>query len=111
MQLLNLTEPFQVVGIDILKPLPRTGRGNMYLVVVMDRFTRWPELKAVGDITAETLCGCVCGEGHLGAWMPSAGLVWSGSQFTSQFFRRIAMSLGIANLYTTAYHPQTNGQV
>ena len=41
-QLFSSTEPFQVVGIDLLGPLPKTSKGNSHVVVMVDLFTRWP---------------------------------------------------------------------
>ena len=34
---------FQHVHIDLMGPLPEV-RGNKYLLTIMDRFTRWPEV-------------------------------------------------------------------
>jgi hypothetical protein len=35
----------------------------------------------------------------------------NGTQFTAKFFLEVCRELGIANVFTTASHPQTNGQV
>lgn len=37
------------VAIDILGPFPHTPRGNRYVVVALDYFTKWPEAVAVPD--------------------------------------------------------------
>ena len=42
---------------------------------------------------------------------PSYLLSDNGAQFTAKFFQHVCNILGIRNLYTTTYHPQTNGQV
>ena len=34
----------------------------------------------------------------------------NGGQFTSKYFATICENLGIRNLYTSTYHPETNGQ-
>ncbi|GFY27539.1 hypothetical protein TNCV_2071571 [Trichonephila clavipes] len=39
----NVGAPFERIAFDILGPLPRTS-GNKYLLVVMDYFTKWPEV-------------------------------------------------------------------
>ena len=36
-------EPLERVAIDILGPLPRTEKGNKYIVIISDYFTRWIE--------------------------------------------------------------------
>ena len=35
----------------------------------------------------------------------------NGSQFISKLFQEICRLLGLKNLFTSTYHPQTNGQV
>ena len=41
LQLVMVGYPLQLVAVDILGPLPHTPRGNRYLLVVADYFTRW----------------------------------------------------------------------
>ena len=36
--------PFEHIGIDIVGPLPRTLRGNRYIVVAVDYLTKYPEV-------------------------------------------------------------------
>ena len=43
-----------MLAMDFLE-LPVTPRGNRYVLVVSDYFTRWPEAFAVPDQTAETV--------------------------------------------------------
>ncbi|KAK4314495.1 hypothetical protein Pmani_014200 [Petrolisthes manimaculis] len=42
--------------VDIAEPLPRTDKGNRYIFVVMDYFTKWPEAYAILDQEAATCC-------------------------------------------------------
>ncbi|KAJ8946223.1 hypothetical protein NQ318_013034 [Aromia moschata] len=47
--------PFERVAVDILGPLPVTDRGNKYLMVVMDYFSKWPEAVPLPNQEAETV--------------------------------------------------------
>ena len=38
--LYNTGEPMERVAIDILGPLPETGRGNKYILIAMDYFSK-----------------------------------------------------------------------
>src|SRR5215211_2026588 len=46
--------PFYQIGIDFVRPLPRTQRGKKYIIVAMDYLTKWPEARAVSEATAES---------------------------------------------------------
>ena len=59
LQLFSATEPFQIFGIDLLGPFLRSLRGNIYAVVMLDRSTRWPELAAIPNATAEAVADAV----------------------------------------------------
>lgn len=111
LQLFSATRPFEVVGIDIFGPLPRSAKGNRYVVVMVDRFSRWTELAPVPDITAVTVADAVVEHIVLRHGCPSQLLSDRGSQFMSKLFRRMSERLGIKKVFTSAYHPQTNGQV
>jgi hypothetical protein len=44
-------------------------------------------------------------------WTPAIRADRHGAQFASKFFLAVCRELGIAKVFTTAYHPQANGQV
>ncbi|CAC5409373.1 Transposon Ty3-G Gag-Pol polyprotein,Transposon Ty3-I Gag-Pol polyprotein,Retrovirus-related Pol polyprotein from transposon 297 [Mytilus coruscus] len=43
LQQYNVGAPFERIGIDILGPLPKSTRGNKFLLVIGDYFTKWME--------------------------------------------------------------------
>ncbi|GFS87899.1 retrovirus-related Pol polyprotein from transposon 412 [Trichonephila clavipes] len=55
----NVGAPFERIAFDILGPLPRTASGNKYLRVVMDYFTKWPEVYPIPDQEAPTVAEAV----------------------------------------------------
>ncbi|GFX51321.1 retrovirus-related Pol polyprotein from transposon 412 [Trichonephila clavipes] len=55
----NVGAPFKRIAFDILGPLPRTASGNKYLLVVMDYFTKWPEVYPIPDQEAPTVAEAV----------------------------------------------------
>jgi len=44
--------PFYQVGIDFVGPLLITPRGNRYIIVAIDLFTKWSESRAVAEANA-----------------------------------------------------------
>ncbi|CAF1205235.1 unnamed protein product [Adineta steineri] len=50
-----VSEPWYTVGIDITGPLPKTRRGNRFILVVVDYFTKWVELFLLQSTKATTI--------------------------------------------------------
>ena len=46
-------ELFSKIRIDIVGPLPITAKGNRYIVVATDYFTKWPEAEAISEATGK----------------------------------------------------------
>lgn len=46
---------WELVGIDVVGPLPTTENGNKYLITLCDLFSRWPEAAAVPDKSADSV--------------------------------------------------------
>jgi hypothetical protein len=44
--------PWQKVAIDLVGPMPVTARGNRWILVLSDHFTRWQDALALPDATA-----------------------------------------------------------
>ena len=103
--------PLQRVGMDIMGPLPVTPRGNRYILVVGDYFTKWYEAFPLPDIRAETVAGYfvngfVCRYGA-----PHSLHTDQGAQFKSNLFKSLCTMLDIHKTRTTPYHPQSDGLI
>ena len=103
------TDRFRTVHIDIVGPMERSKRGSLYIVTMMDRFSRWLEAVPVRNITATNIAivfykNWVCRFG-----VPDNLISDQGTQFESYVFKETLNRLGITRCRTTAYHPQTNG--
>ncbi|GFT19863.1 retrovirus-related Pol polyprotein from transposon 412 [Trichonephila clavipes] len=55
LQLYNVEAPFERISFDILGPLPRSSDDNNNVLVVMDYFTKWPEVYPNSDQEASTV--------------------------------------------------------
>jgi hypothetical protein len=51
----NVRAPFERVAIDIAGPFPQSDRGNRYLLISMDYFTKWPEVYSISNQEASTV--------------------------------------------------------
>jgi hypothetical protein len=73
------------MGVDILRPFPRAVGGYRFLLVAIDKFTKWPEATSVVSIAQGAvvafLMSIVCR-----FRVPSRIITDNGTQFTSQLF-------------------------
>ena len=102
-----LDEPFQKVAMDIVGPLPRSGSGNKYVLVICDYATRYPEavpMKAIdAKSVAEELVKIFTRVG-----LPEEILTDQGSNFTGQLLAEMYRLLHVHSTRTSPYHPQTD---
>ena len=102
--------PFEQIALDILK-LPVTPRGNQYVLLIEDYFTKWVEAFPLERTAAPSVAQCV-----LNGWIARFGCPFTilsdqGSEFRSKLFKSLTTMLQIRKLRTSAYHPRTDGMV
>ena len=104
------TQRFSHVHIDLIGPLP-IAHSYRYCLTMIDRFTRWPEVYPLEDITAESVIFAL-----LASWISRFGSPQTitsdrGAQFTSHLFKNFMKVFGIQHNFTTSWHPASNGLV
>ena len=107
------SQPGQMVSFDLLGPLPKTHRGNTYILLMVDLFSRHAEAYALTkeEKTAEG-CADILVHDYIPRWgCPHTLLSDRGTEFTARVARVVYDMLGAVKRYTSAYHPQTNGMV
>ena len=103
--------PLERVAIDIFGPLPRSKRGNRYILVVMDYFTKWAEAYPLRNQEAETVATIIVEQFVCRYGVPLSLHSDQGTNFESKVFQTMCRLLGINKTRTTAYHPQSDGLV
>jgi len=111
LKLFPAKRPLDDVAIDIMGPLPKTTHGKLYILVMMDRYSKLCRLAAMTNVRAETIARAFVEEWAFTYGPPKTLLSDNGKQFISKLFQDSCRVLGIKNRYTTTYHPQANGQV
>ena len=99
------------IAIDFTGPLPETTSYNRYIMVVSDYFTKFTEAYALPNITARTAAGVLVREFICRWGAPRQIHTDQGAQFESQLFQEVCALLGIEKTRTSAFRPQSDGQV
>ena len=110
LKLFPATRPLESLAINILGPFPKTKAGERFLLVITDRFTKLTQVVALRTVTAYTVAVAFCDAWVFKYGVPRSLLSDNRPPFDAKFFRSTCRVLGVTNLYTSAYHPQTNGQ-
>ena len=95
-------QPFERLAMDLMGPLPTSVAANKHILVVIDYFTKWAELFALPDATAETVAERLLEDVISIFGMPEYLHTDQGSQFESAVFQQLCTR-------TTPYHPQSDG--
>jgi len=109
--LFQATEPLTELSVDIFGSIPASKKGNRFMLVITDRFAKLTKCVPLRRITAMSVASAIIDACVSSYGPPDRILSDQGPQFMSSFFMAVMKMLGIETVRTTAYHPQTNGQV
>ncbi|GJZ09100.1 reverse transcriptase domain-containing protein [Tanacetum coccineum] len=106
---IQVCEIFDVWGIDFMGPFP-SSKGNKYILVAVDYLSKWVEAKALPTNDARVVCKFLKSLfARFGA--PRAIISDRGTHFCNDQFAKVMLKYGVTHRLSTAYHPQTSGQV
>ncbi|GJV19001.1 reverse transcriptase domain-containing protein [Tanacetum coccineum] len=106
---IQVCEIFDVWGIDFMGPFP-SSRGNKYILVAVDYLSKWVEAKALPTNDARVVVKILKSLfARFGT--PRAIISDRGTHFCNDQFAKVMLKYGVTHRLSTAYHPQTSGQV
>ena len=105
------SHPMQRVHIDIIGPLPRTKKGNSYIMTVQCAYTKWAEAYPLRNQRASTCARVLINDWIYRYGVPDSIHTDQGTNFESNLFQEMCDVLEIKKTRTTPYHPAGNGQV
>ncbi|GBB92557.1 hypothetical protein RclHR1_20220003 [Rhizophagus clarus] len=108
---IEVKEPFYQIGIDFVELLKVTKRGNKYIIVAMDYFTKYPEAKAVKKDNAKTVADFIYEDIICRHELPQKIISDRGSHFKNKMIEELIKKFNIKHKFSTSYYPQTNGLV
>lgn len=104
----DVERPWQRVYVDFLGPYPRSKSGNVYLFVVLDKFTKFVLLKPMAKATASNSIKYIESELFHLFGVPESLLSDNGNQFRSKEFGSFLKRYGVTHITTATHSPQAN---
>ena len=104
-----MTEPFEVVAMDIVGPMPKGKGGCIYLLTLIDMASKWPEAIPLRSTTSKAVAGLSELISRVG--IPLQVLSDQGSQFMGSIMAKLCKDLSIEQIRIAPYHPEGNGTI
>ena len=104
------TYPFEPVHIDLVTGLP-VSRGFCAILVIIDKFSKWPEFVPLTDLTEDTVWRAFRDHWLLRYGTCNRLVSDNGGQFVAYVWSKLLVALRVQSITTSAYHPAANGQV
>lgn len=102
--------PFSSISMDFIEQLP-TSNNYTAILVVVDRLTKLAIfIPTTNEVTAEGLASLYLHHVWRHHGLPESIISDRGSEFNSRFWKSLTRLLDINQIFSTAYHPQTDGQ-
>ena len=107
----NVGHRWERVAMDLLDMSVTTSRGNRYVLVMVDCFTRWTEAFPLPDKTAQSVADAFFNQVVCRFGMPSVIHSDQGREFENRIMQELCLLGGAHKTRTTPYHPESDGMV
>lgn len=99
---------FERISIDLTGPHCRSRRGNVYILTVVDSFSKWAEAFAIRNKEAETVARTLVEHVYCRFGCPLELLSDNGLEVHGTIMKEVCRLLQIDKLNTSVYKPSTN---
>ena len=103
--------PLDRVHLDILGPLFVSEKGNRYILLIVDQFTKWVEICPIPEQSAETVVKQFFESFIVRLGVPLEVHTDQGRNFEGNLFKAFCKLMETTKTRTTPYRPSANGQV
>jgi len=103
--------PWERLGVDITGLHPKSSRGHVYILTVMDYSTKWADAFPIRNQEASTIAKVLVERVFAYFNTPLQILTDQGSNFQSELFVKLLKRLEVDQVRTSPYKPSTNGLI
>lgn len=102
--------PFERWAVDVIGPLPKTKKKNVYIITMIDLFTKWAEARAVPDQKSHRVIDFLKDTFNRFGY-PKDLIHDQGSNFMGRETQEFLNNSSIRSCNTSGYRPMSNGMV
>ncbi|XP_071702765.1 uncharacterized protein [Rutidosis leptorrhynchoides] len=106
---IQVCEVFDIWGIDFMGPFPKS-HNNLYILIAIDYVSKWAEAQALPTNDARVVVNFLK-RLFTRFGTPKALISDRGTHFCNNQLEKVLKRYGVTHKISTAYHPQTSGQV
>ena len=99
---------FEIIAVDLFGPLPKGPQGERWVLIVEDTASKWVELFALSEATAEICAKTLVGEIFMRYGLPRRMISDNGVQFVADVMQKALFVLGVKQNLIPLYHPEAN---
>ena len=103
--------PFDKSAMDLVTDFMESSKGNKHILTIIDLLTGWPEVIPIPNKSADTVTKAFIRLYLPRHMCPRFILSDNGTEFKNQVFDQVTKDLGIERIFSTPYHPQSNGKL
>ena len=103
-------QPFDKITIDLVTECETSSSGNKHILTMIDQLTGCPEAFPIPDKSADTIVSTFINQYLLVHMGPRYILSDKGTEFKNHLMDQVLQQLGIGQIFSAPYDPQSNGK-
>lgn len=102
------SRPWEMISLDFLGPYPRSRKGNVWLLVVCDHFSKFVLVQCLRTATATAVCMFVENQIFNLFGVPAVCITDNAKVFKSEIFENLLKTYQVTHWNLAVYHPSPN---
>ncbi|XP_070035112.1 uncharacterized protein [Nicotiana tomentosiformis] len=101
--------PFDAWGLDVVGPLPKSSKGQMYILAATDYFSRWAEVVPLKEVKKEIVADFIKSNIIFRYGIPRYIITDNGTPFDNKLVRSLCKKFGFKQHKSSMYNAPANG--